>query len=124
MYVPKRYEEKNVEELHEFIRANGFAVLISYDQNSPIATHLPLQLHQTDDGQAFLYGHFAKANPQWKSFANQNSVLAIFSGPHSYITPRWYDHMNVPTWNYVAVHVYGQPIIISDPEETRQMLKD
>lgn len=124
MYVPKRYEEKDLAEIREFIRANGFATLISYDQDAPVATHLPLQLHQADDGQEFLYGHFARANKQWHSLEYQKSVLAIFLGPHVYITPRWYDHMNVPTWNYAAVHVYGSPIIVSDPKETHSMLKN
>jgi len=124
MYVPKRYEENNVEELDAFIRTYGFAVLISYADNQPVATHVPLQLHKTADGQKFLYGHFAKANPQWKSFELQKSVLAIFSGPHAYITPRWYDHMNVPTWNYAAVHVYGSPIVVSDEKEVRIMLAE
>jgi transcriptional regulator len=65
----------------------------------------------------------AKANFQWKHLQPDTEVLVIFQSPAAYISPRWYDHMNVPTLNYVAVHVYGQPYIIENEEEVYQMLK-
>jgi transcriptional regulator len=76
------------------------------------ATHIPLELDTNKDGNQILLGHISKENPQWKGFAQNDQILAVFSGPHSYISSSWYDHENVPTWNYIAVHVYGKIKII------------
>ena len=69
-----------------------------------------------------LLGHISKANPQWNQFKTDSEVLVIFSGPHGYISASWYDHVNVPTWNYIAVHVYGKVKII-EGDELYQSLK-
>lgn len=103
MYVPKKFQNANTSELLDFIHQNGFAILVSQGDSSLVATHVPLQL--SDDGKT-LNGHLSKANPQWKNFQGQE-VLIIFNGPHAYISSSWYNHENVPTWNYIAVHVYG-----------------
>jgi transcriptional regulator len=71
-----------------------------------------LELDKNENGEAVLVGHISKANPQWKNFEADSNVLAIFNGPHSYISSSWYDHENVPTWNYIAVHIYGKVNII------------
>jgi transcriptional regulator len=68
-----------------------------------------------------LTGHISKANPQWKEFEKSGDVLAIFPGPHAYISSSWYDHENVPTWNYLAVHVYGTIHIIEGEELKMQL---
>jgi transcriptional regulator len=104
MYVNNYFQHKNSEEIKEFISHNGFAILITQLAGKLLGTHIPLQL--ANDGQK-LYGHISKANPQWKSFTEGTEVLAIFSGPHAYVSSSWYSHENVPTWNYIAVHVYG-----------------
>jgi transcriptional regulator len=65
----------------------------------------------------------SKANPLWKTFEKNPEVLVIFQGPHTYISPTWYNHVNVPTWNYQAVHVYGSPRIVTDHAETYELLK-
>ena len=102
------------------IEKNGFATLFSQHNGVPFATHLPLMM---DKDKKCLYGHFARPNPQWKDIKDQN-VLAIFHGPHCYISPSWYEtNTAVPTWNYVAVHVYGQVEII-DAEELMNSLRD
>jgi transcriptional regulator len=118
MYIPKDFQNNDPEAIHSFIRENGFGILISQGDR-PVATHLPLLL--SEDG-ATLTGHVSRGNLQWKSFSNPGEVLAIFSGPHTYISSSWYDHENVPTWNYIAIHVYGTLRIIGE-EELRTSLK-
>jgi len=78
-----------------------------------VATHIPLEL---SEDETKLRGHIAKANPQWKNFQNNSEVMVIFPGPHAYVSSSWYDHENVPTWNYIAVHVYGKIQIIEGDE--------
>ncbi|HWA35750.1 MAG TPA: FMN-binding negative transcriptional regulator [Cyclobacteriaceae bacterium] len=104
MYAPKYARQEDPEELKRFVRENGFAVLFSIVDGKPWATHVPLSL--SDDGSK-LTGHVSRANRQWKDFNNGSDVLAVFTGPHAYISSSWYDHENVPTWNYLAVHVSG-----------------
>jgi transcriptional regulator len=120
MYTPKLNRNEKTEELHHFIRANGFAILISTVDGKPWATHLPLLL--SPDGKK-ISGHIARGNKQWREWNSESEVLAIFSGPHAYISSSWYDHENVPTWNYIAVHVYGKLKILTD-QELLQSLKD
>ncbi len=116
MYIPKYFRNNKQQEIEAFISKNSFAVMITYDEQKPIATHLPLELETAINGEKVLRGHIARGNPQWRSFENNHQVLAIFSGPHSYISSSWYNHINVPTWNYIAVHVYGQIKILSEEE--------
>lgn len=105
MYIPKYFEINNEETIYEMIEKNGFATFFSQHNGRPYATHLPLTL---DRENSILYGHFARANGQWKDINNQE-ILAVFQGPHCYISPSWYEtNKAVPTWNYVVVHVYGQ----------------
>ncbi len=107
MYIPKLYREEDREKILEFLRANNFPALITYNGEKPIATHLPVEVLQGEDDALTILAHISRANPQWKSFGEQE-VLLIFQGAHTYISPRWYDHVNVPTWNYMMVHVYGK----------------
>jgi transcriptional regulator len=123
MYIPERYQELDPETIAQFIRSNDFATLVSFDGERPVATHLLLGLENGKDNSLVLTGHMARANKQWHSFNPTQEVLAIFSGPHSYISPRWYNHVNVPTWNYIAVHTYGTPRVISDHDELYRLLE-
>ena len=116
MYIPRRYEEKDKEKIHSFIRQNSFAILISVYDGLPVGTHIPLQLEINADGKDILMGHISKGNEQKYSLTNGSKVLAIFPGPHAYISPRWYTELNVPTWNYMAIHVYGTVHIIEGEE--------
>jgi transcriptional regulator len=115
MYIPKRYEIHESHEIEAIIRNNGFATVISCHEGVPVATHLPLEL-ASEDRPYKLLGHFARANQHWKAIRAETEVLAIFHGPHTYISPRWYDHINVPTWNYLSVHCYGKMRFIEGPE--------
>jgi transcriptional regulator len=112
MYVPEIYKNENQEEILDFLKNNSFGILINQQNGNISATHIPLELEIHENGKQFLVGHISKENPQWQNFENDDRVLAIFSGTHGYISPSWYDHENVPTWNYVAVHVYGKVKII------------
>lgn len=112
MFIPDSYKNENQEEIKKFLQENSFGILINQTNGKLWATHIPLELDTNKEGKAILLGHISKENPQWKGFTDNDQVLAIFSGPHSYISSSWYDHENVPTWNYIAVHVYGKIKII------------
>ncbi|MCG7342584.1 FMN-binding negative transcriptional regulator [Sporosarcina sp. ACRSL] len=114
MFIPKYFKVSSVDEVWDFIQENSFGILITTEKGKPIATHLPLQLMKEGETY-FLTGHMANANPQWKTLEDEN-VLVIFQGPHAYISSSWYDHENVPTWNYQAVHVYGAASVLSEEE--------
>lgn len=112
MYTPEIYKNENQEEIKKFLQENSFGILINQTNGKLWATHIPLELDTNENGATILSGHISKENPQWNGFIDNNQVLAVFSGPHSYISSSWYDHENVPTWNYIAVHVYGKIKII------------
>lgn len=112
MYIPKVFKNEDEKEILEFIKNNGFAILVTKGQSKILASHIPLYLSIDNSGNRILTGHVSRANQIWKDFENKTEVLAIFSGSHSYVSSSWYDHENVPTWNYIAVHVYGSIKII------------
>src|SRR2546421_8219004 len=114
MYIPAAFAEPDLTKLHEFVEQNSFSLLVSMVDGLPFATHLPFLLERTAGRQGTLVGHVARANPQWRELAGQ-TALAIFSGPHAYISPTWYEAQRVvPTWNYTAVHASGRVEIIED----------
>lgn len=119
MYTPKHFKPEDDAAVLEFIKQNGFGTLISHVDGQLWATHLPLLL--SADG-ATLIGHVSRGNKAWKDFNSDQEVLAIFQGAHTYISSSWYNHENVPTWNYTAVHVYGRVRILSE-DQLRQSLK-
>jgi len=123
MFVPKHFQESDWIEIRKVIEEHSFATIVSCDAGIPTATHLPLRLVEAD-GHAKLQGHVSRANPHWRLLESGDKTLAIFTGPHSYVSPRWYDHVNVPTWNYIAVHVYGKPRLVTDADEARLVMKD
>jgi transcriptional regulator len=121
MYIPELYKNENQEDIQNFIHQNGFGILVNQTNGKLWATHIPLLLEEKD-GKQILVGHVSKINPQVESFQVNDEVLAIFSGAHSYISSSWYDHENVPTWNYLAVHVYGK-LTIYNHEQAVDSLK-
>jgi transcriptional regulator len=121
MYISRLYREEDRTKIVEFLRQNEFATLVAYDGEKPTASHLLMEV--VEQGENLLVnGHMSKVNPLWKTFEGNPEVLVIFQGPHTYISPTWYNHVNVPTWNYQAVHLYGKPRIVTDPEEFRAIL--
>lgn len=121
MYIPHYYKNENLDEVKDFIKQNSFGLLINQLDGKPWATHIPLELELGQDGKEVLVGHLAKANPQWKSFKSSEQVLCVFNGPHTYVSSSWYKEEEVPTWDYIAVHVYGN-IKILDESETMASL--
>lgn len=123
MYIPEQYKNNNEQEIKDFLQKNSFGILVNQTDGKLWATHIPLELDVNENGKQVLNGHLSKENPQWKSFASNTQILAIFSGPHSYISSSWYDHENVPTWNYIAVHVYGTIKIVEGETLMRGLKK-
>lgn len=114
MFIPHHYKNENIEEVKDFLEQNSFGILINQVAGKPWATHIPLELDADEKGKDVLVGHIARANPQWKNFEANSEVLCIFNGPHSYISSSWYKEEEVPTWNYIAVHVYGTIKILDE----------
>jgi len=123
MYVPGHFRETDQAKIDAFIRQHDFATLVSWDGARPVASHLLLELERVADGTTWLQGHMSRANPQWRTFDDGREVLAIFSGPHTYVSAAWYGQANVPTWNYLAAHVYGVPELITSSGDLKAMLR-
>ena len=117
MYSPSYNRVEDRPELLAFLRANNFPVLVTGTGGVLHASHLPVTIHEKGP-QIVIDMHMAKNNPQWKEFRAgevRDEVMVLFTGPHAYVSPRWYaDEERVPTWNYAAVHAYGVPVINSD----------
>jgi transcriptional regulator len=112
VYIPRQYRVEARGELVAFMRANPFALVVSGQGGAPLATHLPLTIAEEGE-KVLIHGHFARANPQWRSLAD-GETLAVFSGPHAYVSPSHYDRLeSVPTWNYLAVHACGRARTLS-----------
>jgi transcriptional regulator len=115
MYSPPYNRIENRAELIEFMRAHNFPLVVTGTGGSLMGSHLPVLVREAG-GEIILDMHMAKNNPQWKEFFD-DEVMVVFTGPHAYISPRWYEETErVPTWNYTAVHAYGVPRVIEDRE--------
>ncbi len=123
MYIPKPFEVTELATLHDFIEGNGFATIVTSIDDAPFATRVPLILDRAAGPHGTLIGHVARANPHWRSFDGKSQALAMFDGPHAYISPRWYvTSPAVPTWNYATVHAYGLPRIIDEPRRVEEIV--
>src|SRR5262245_52454200 len=102
MYIPSAFAQADPAELFAFMESYSFALLVSTHEGEPFGTHIPLLLERDTGPHGTLVGHMARANPHWRGLDGQ-PVLAVFSGPHAYVSPTWYESENVvPTWHYVA----------------------
>jgi len=120
MYLPASFREERLPVLHDAIDRIGFATLVTLGPDGLVATHLPMYIEASEGPLGTLYGHVARANPQWKELAGKVEALVTFVGPHAYVSPSFYpskrEHgRNVPTWNYVAIHAYGTPEAVEEP---------
>jgi transcriptional regulator len=106
MYIPKYYREEDRQKILAFLKQNNFAALVTFDGKKPIATHIPVEVVESENSWT-IYGHLSGANPQKKTFSEHEALL-IFQGAHTYISARWYAEVDVPTWDYMIVHVYGK----------------
>ncbi|HLC82689.1 MAG TPA: FMN-binding negative transcriptional regulator [Bacteroidia bacterium] len=123
MYIPPHYKNNDPQISIEVIKENAFGLLISSDSTYPFATHLPF-LCREEDGKFKLFTHLAKANPH-AGVLMDKEVLAVFTGPHAYISATWYKNQrNVPTWNYAAVHVKGIARVLSNEDQILGLLQE
>jgi transcriptional regulator len=119
MYIPRANEERRVPILHQLMKAEPLAALVTLSSAGLFASHIPMVLEADDSELGILRGHVSRANQQWRDLDSSVDALAIFSGPQHYITPSWYpgkleDGKEVPTWNYVVVHAYGPLKVVED----------
>lgn len=122
MYIPRAFAAEDLVALRKLMRRYSFATLITATDGAPVATHLPLMFEERGEHGA-LMGHLARANPQWRAFDGHTEALVIFSGPHGYVSPSWYETQpSVPTWNYMVAHVYGAPRVIEEEAAVRRHL--
>ncbi len=111
MYVPKIYKPSNPEVVYSYIEKNAFATLVTQGEGL-IGSHIPLLLEKSEHGN-YLTGHVSRANEIIDQLKDGQEVLAMFMAHHAYVSSSWYDHINVPTWNYIAVHIYGTATLLS-----------
>jgi len=119
MYTPPQFEQPDIEIMHELIRNQPLATLVTLGADGIEANHIPLHLSPTPEPYGVLRGHVARANPMWRTCAGEHESLAIFHGAQAYISPSWYATKQeagkvVPTWNYAVVHAYGYLRVIDD----------
>jgi transcriptional regulator len=128
MYTPSYFKDEDIASLHRQIDGTRLATLVTFDESGLQASHVPLLLNPNEGPNGTLYGHLAKANPQWKTLGVREA-LVIFQGPDAYISPSFYaakaEHGKVvPTWNYLAVHVYGRAQVFTDPQRLLRVVTD
>lgn len=117
LYVPSAFKIDDPGTLHEFIGRNGFATLVTHGAGGLDVTHLPLLPDRGEDGVLRLLGHVARGNGQWERLEAATDLVAIFHGPHAYVSPTWYEtHPSVPTWNYAVVHAHGRARLLDEAE--------
>ncbi|MCD2425714.1 FMN-binding negative transcriptional regulator [Niabella pedocola] len=125
MYIPSINRMTSNSDIRSFIERFSFGTIVTTAPDGlPVATQLPFLVKQEQDALV-LISHFAKANPQWKQIENNAQVLVLFQEPHAYISPFHYEkELNVPTWNYISVHVYGKGSLITEQEAVFQILDE
>ncbi len=129
MHIPEHFRLEDRAQIHDIARRYDFALLVTTQGGVPQASHLPLIFDAGQGAEGTILGHMARGNPQWRDFAaladSGSESMAVFQGPHAYISPTWYggEGSRVPTWNYVALHAYGLPRVIEDPGAVRALLE-
>jgi transcriptional regulator len=124
VYLPKHFQVTDRAVLHGFVERFDFATLVTNHEGGLFASHLPMLLERDGGDRGLLIAHMARANRQWRDFEHGVQAVAIFQGPHTYVSPSWYEaHPSVPTWNYMVVHAYGVPKIIDDEARVRRELR-
>lgn len=122
MYIPAAFVESDLSKLHDFVEQHSFGLLVSQIAGQPFATHIPFLLDRAAGPKGSLMGHVARPNRHWQ--CGEQTALAVFSGPHAYISPTWYEaEQVVPTWNYTAVHAYGRLQIVEDEAELLEIVQ-
>ncbi len=121
MYSPSAFTIAEAGVIRSFVQRHSFGLLLSLNGEEIKDTHTPMFL--SEDGK-YLFGHIARANDQWKSWAISPGIRAIFHGPHCYISPRFYQGtFNVPTWNYTAVSIVGKISLVDSLPEQKEIIR-
>lgn len=124
MYTPAAFKLDDAPKLHALMRRFPFALLLTAHNGEIATTHLPFMVDAERGQYGTLLAHMARANPHWKLFDGKREALVVFTGPHAYISPSWYESpVTVPTWNYAVVHAHGRPVIVQDKTQVRAMLE-
>ncbi len=119
MYIPRPFEQPGIEAMHELVMAYPFATLVTLGAAGLCVNHVPMELDKLKQPRGTLLCHVARANPLWREVSEGSEAVAVFHGPHAYVTPSWYPSKSesgkvVPTWNYIVVHAHGQIRVIDD----------
>ena len=128
VYVPKHFEESRTEVLHGLVRDHPLAVLVTQSSAGLEANHIPMEIEPTPAPLGTLLGHVARSNPVWLESSPDVDALAIFQGPHGYVSPGWYPSKGesgkvVPTWNYAVVHAYGRIRFVEEAAWLRSIVE-
>ena len=123
MYIPEHFKETNSERIAALIEGNSFGMLVTAPDGVPFVSHLPFIFDHAASSKGKLLCHMARANPQWQHFSSCGEVLAVFQGPHAYVSPSWYSSPGVPTWNYAVVHLRGKPRLIESESELEALVE-
>ncbi len=124
MYIPESFKVDDQAKVEAFLERYDFATIVSSATNGIVATHVPVVVRRTPTGLV-LVGHVARANSHWELMNGAGESLAIFHGPHGYVSPTWYaSGPAVPTWNYATVHAYGNPLAVHDVAFTQDLLRE
>ena len=118
MYIPEHFEVHDEERVTQLIMENSFGLLLTHDSKRPFGSHIPFLY---ESGR--LYCHLARSNPQVEQLTTGKEVLAVFNGPHAYVSPSWYESPAPPTWNYAVVHVYGTPKLMTDRTQLQDLVE-
>lgn len=123
MYIPEHFEETKSERISRLIESYSFGMLITAPDGVPFVSHLPFVFDHAAGPKGKLFCHMARANSQWQHFSSSGEVLAVFQGPHAYVSPSWYSSPGVPTWNYAVVHLRGTPRLIENESELEALVE-
>ena len=123
VYNPRSFRKESISELHDFVRRYNFAALFTHQNGASFATYLPFMIDPGRGPFGTLVAHMARANPHWRAFEGAPPSLVVFTGPHAYISPAWYEEQaTVPTWNYTLVHASGHVRLVEDVARLREMV--
>jgi transcriptional regulator len=117
LYVPPHFHVQDRDALEALVRDNAFGTLVTGDDDGLAVSHVPFLLDRLPDGALQLRAHLARANGHWQRLQGARDLVAIFQGPHGYVSPGWYQqHPSVPTWNYSVVHAHGRAHLMEEAE--------
>jgi transcriptional regulator len=117
LYIPPHFREDDPDALVAMIERHAFGTLVSASPEGALhVSHIPFAVRR-EAGRIALLGHLARSNPHWQALEGARDILAIFQGPHAYVSPGWYQvHPAVPTWNYAVVHAHGKARLMDEAE--------